>query len=349
MHYVKHFKINGVDTKQVACIELQGRPNTATEGSVGVLGVDMSSPTHDVYKCVAVNGSIYTWELLSSGMSIIGATIAGEGGETKAFPYDTLLTPMGYVIKIGDLILDSEGYLYQVRSMESISCNAVYTGTHIGSTGGKTCRLSVTAKGKLQLVTETGAVWSSVDTLLADGDTLHRDAATGNGVVIGVKTINDTTLKFFVGTQSEYDALADIQKQNLFALITDDTTREDLMSGEFVVGKAKHSESATELRPANGISASLSIDNNDIGRATIELEDNIAIYLVTIATDSGYEIASGVMTYRPRVLCGAKIGPYEVYLGQGADSQVRITVTTGTDGSLTEGDIITFHKLGTIS
>ena len=38
MHYVKHFKINGVDTKQVACIELQGAPNAATEGAVGVLG-----------------------------------------------------------------------------------------------------------------------------------------------------------------------------------------------------------------------------------------------------------------------------------------------------------------------
>ena len=71
MHYVKQFKINGVDTKQVACIELQGVPNAATEGSVGVLGMDMSSPTHEVYRCVAVNGSIYTWEILfRSGTSV---------------------------------------------------------------------------------------------------------------------------------------------------------------------------------------------------------------------------------------------------------------------------------------
>lgn len=65
MHYVKHFNFNGVNTKQIACIELQGVPNTATEGAVGVLGIDMTSPTKDVYKCVAVNGSLYTWELLS--------------------------------------------------------------------------------------------------------------------------------------------------------------------------------------------------------------------------------------------------------------------------------------------
>ena len=67
MHFVKLFSINGIDTKQVACIELQGVPNAATEGAVGVLGMDMTSPTHDIYKCVAKNGSVYTWELLSSG------------------------------------------------------------------------------------------------------------------------------------------------------------------------------------------------------------------------------------------------------------------------------------------
>ena len=61
MHYVKHFNICDVDTKQVACIELHGKPNAATEGAVGVLGIDVDSPLHETYKCVAVNGSIYTW------------------------------------------------------------------------------------------------------------------------------------------------------------------------------------------------------------------------------------------------------------------------------------------------
>jgi len=39
MHYVKHFSINGIDTKQVACIELHGKPNAATEGAVGALAM----------------------------------------------------------------------------------------------------------------------------------------------------------------------------------------------------------------------------------------------------------------------------------------------------------------------
>ena len=69
MHYVKEFNINGITTRQTACIELRGAPNAATEGYVGVLGIDVDSPTRDVYKCVAVNGSIYTWELLSGGGS----------------------------------------------------------------------------------------------------------------------------------------------------------------------------------------------------------------------------------------------------------------------------------------
>lgn len=78
MHYVKYFNINGVETKQVACIELHGAPNAATEGAVGVLGMDVDSPSHEIYKCVAVNGNIYTWELLSSA--------SGEGDSTPEVP-----------------------------------------------------------------------------------------------------------------------------------------------------------------------------------------------------------------------------------------------------------------------
>ena len=48
------------------------------------------------------------------------------------------------------------------------------------------------------------------------------------GFIQTIKTINNTALKFFVGSQSEYDALPEMDKQNLFAIITDDTTREDM-------------------------------------------------------------------------------------------------------------------------
>lgn len=143
MHYVKQFKINGVDTKQVACIELQGKPNAATEGAIGVLGIDMTSSLHDVYKCVAVSGSIYTWELLSSGLSIMSASISGGGTESVQFPYANLRTPAMYVVKIGDLILDSEGYLYQIDSLNTTYCVATYCGTQVVAFGKSAYALAV--------------------------------------------------------------------------------------------------------------------------------------------------------------------------------------------------------------
>ena len=134
MHFVKYFNINGVDTRQVACVEINGKPNSATEGFVGALCMDMSSPLHDVYKCVAVNGSIYTWELLSSGLSIMSATITGLGAGTMDFPYANLTTPTLYVVKIGDLILDNEGYLYQVNAINTSYCSATYLGVNLKAT-----------------------------------------------------------------------------------------------------------------------------------------------------------------------------------------------------------------------
>lgn len=133
MHYVKHFTINGVDTKQVACIELKGKPNAATEGSVGLLAIDISSPMHDVYKCIGVEGNIYHWELLSSGTCIMSSIITGAGEELAEFPYDKLRTVANYVVKVGDVIIDKEGFLYQVDSVGYDYCIARYNGTQIVS------------------------------------------------------------------------------------------------------------------------------------------------------------------------------------------------------------------------
>lgn len=143
MNYVQQFHINGVETRQVACIELKGKPNAATEGWVGVLGIDVTSPLHEVYKCVAVNGSIYSWELLSSGSSIMSATNSGGSAESVQFPYTNLLTPAEYVVKNGDLILDSEGYLYQIIALNTTYCEAKYTGTRVVAYGMSAYELAV--------------------------------------------------------------------------------------------------------------------------------------------------------------------------------------------------------------
>lgn len=67
MNYVKKLDINGVETRLTSCIELHGAPNAATAAAVGVLGIDVDSPTHEIYKCVAVYGSIHIWEVFVSG------------------------------------------------------------------------------------------------------------------------------------------------------------------------------------------------------------------------------------------------------------------------------------------
>ncbi len=254
MHYVKQFHINGVDTKQVACIELHGAPNTATEGAVGVLGMDITSPTHEIYKCVAVNGSVYTWELLSAGMSIMSATETGEGALTKVFPYTSLRYPKGYLIKRGDLILDSEGYLYRVTAFGAEYCDTEYCGTHIGgiASGDKDYTLSV-EDGKLQLVTESGNVVSEVDALLADEETIYRNPTTGRAYVMGAITTNDTVVRFFKGTRTQYNALTAVQKDGLIACITDEdiiakvgdnsTKITRIINGDTEVGNAKRAKS----------------------------------------------------------------------------------------------------------
>ena len=231
MHYVKHFTIKGVDTKQTACIELQGAPNAATEGAVGVLGIDITSPTHDVYKCVAVNGSIYTWELLSAGMSIISAKISREGALTSTFPYNQLVVPNNYILKVGDLILDSEGYLYRVTAIGANSCTVEYGNTHIGgmASGDNDRRLTV-ENGKLQLVTESGNVLSELDYLLEDSETIYRNPDTGKITVIGIRTVNGELFRLFVGSKEDYANLKDEQQKNLCAFFTDDDTKDELLS-----------------------------------------------------------------------------------------------------------------------
>lgn len=204
MHYVKQFNINGVDTKQVACIELQGKPNAATEGAVGLLGVDILSPLHEVYKCVAVNGSIYTWELLSSGLSTLASTISGEGEETFQFPHDTLKIPQGYLLKKGDLIIDSEGYLYQISAIDLNSCSANYCGTAFtkGADGNPGLTPYIGANGTWWIgeedtgvIARTGLVTGTFNVIVAD--------ATDYSSTLAVSIALDFTPKLIVAVRKD--------------------------------------------------------------------------------------------------------------------------------------------------
>ncbi len=94
------------------------------------------------------------------------------------------------------------------------------------------------------------------------------------GFITTVKTINGRGLRFFVGTQAEYDGLSKTQKDGVFALITNDTTKDGLLeaieelreeqnnvnnalleitTGKFIVPKAKHADVADIAGEAWGL------------------------------------------------------------------------------------------------
>lgn len=92
------------------------------------------------------------------------------------------------------------------------------------------------------------------------------------GFITSVKTINGQTLRFFMGEQAAYDALSEEQKAGLFAIITNDTTKEgvlaaiedlkannsalskaieDIIAGKTEVGKADYADKANYVQTYN--------------------------------------------------------------------------------------------------
>lgn len=333
MKYVKHFTINGINTTQVGCIELNGRPNAATAGAVGLLGIDVTSATHDVYKCVAVNGSIYTWELLSSGMSVLSANITGEGGLTKTFPYSDLRIPNNYLIKVGDLILDSEGYLYQISAIGAESCDTTYTTVHLaGGSNGKDYKLQI-VDGQLQLVTENGAVISTIDYSTHDDATIVKNAD-GKTRVIGVYTIGGSLLRFFVGTQAEYDALEN--KNDLFAILTDDPAPSKLN------GIAKQVANIIDGTQSVGSASTLSSKAVLYGS---NYHNSNGTFTIPLAKRKTYVVMTNVLaTYETMTLQTCDLGAADKYYSTKSANGYYCLYTNGTltiyksDGSIYSGN-----------
>lgn len=220
MAFVKGFDINGINTIQTACIELQGRPNAATEGAVGLLAIDMSSHTKDVYKCVKVEGAIYTWELLSSGMSILNSSESGNGIATATFTYSAIRMTDKYVVKVGDLILDSKGYLYRITRLNNTYCEAEYCNLFLNRDG-----VGISKVEQTLISNESGAI-NRVTVKLTDKSEYSFDVKNGQtayqlAVEKGYKGTEeewlenigyDSWLKGRAVTQAEYDALPTEEK-----------------------------------------------------------------------------------------------------------------------------------------
>lgn len=95
------------------------------------------------------------------------------------------------------------------------------------------------------------------------------------GFVQTIKTINGVALKFFVGEQSEYNKLSDDDKKDLFAIITNDNTKTEMIE---LLGDLKtRVDALTVLVENTDLSAydsALSDHNKRISANTKKIEQN---------------------------------------------------------------------------
>ena len=81
-----------------------------------------------------------------------------------------------------------------------------------------------------RLIDELNQEVADIADMLANNDKFAQAVIDACGGQTKITTINGVALRFFVGTQAKYDELNDAEKQNLFAIITDDTIREDILA-----------------------------------------------------------------------------------------------------------------------
>lgn len=85
MNYVESFNLFGIEAKEIPCIKGSGAPTTATAGAVGLLY--MNTDNGDMYKCIAVTGSVYTWvalvEVPANLVKTVNGTAPDENGNVQ--------------------------------------------------------------------------------------------------------------------------------------------------------------------------------------------------------------------------------------------------------------------------
>lgn len=155
------------------------------------------------------------------------------------------------------------------------------------------------------------------------------------GFITTIKTINGTPLKFFVGEQATYDALTDEEKTNLFAIITNDTTKAGLLQDIEDLKTA-----VKELQ--EGINAPL-VATVDIvgGKGTSPSLKTKTAYLVILQLSS--KVCSGIFTpiFSDTQAQVCEIGAYTMNIN------TDMGITFSDDGALLDADgTLTFYKIG---
>ena len=114
------------------------------------------------------------------------------------------------------------------------------------------------------------------------------------GFVQTIKTINGKGLKFFVGEQSEYDTLTEEDKKDLFAIITNDTTKEGLLNAISTL-QTKLTDIETKLENGSfvvGETKTIAIPINSGSVDVIGFFEAGKIYICSVTMYTGYHLAS---------------------------------------------------------
>lgn len=152
------------------------------------------------------------------------------------------------------------------------------------------------------------------------------------GFVTTIKTVNGHALRFFVGQQSEYEALTEAEKQDLFAIITNDTSKESMLAslenlrndidewtenfrnGTFEVGNAKNATNATN---ADFLSMKSIATINDFGKdrsLSIDLADGIYLVALRNMSDSYTFILNVINSVNDNCMASIHNGSHEILL-----------------------------------
>lgn len=231
MNYVKYFDILGVNTAQIPCIELQGVPNTATEGAVGLLGINMLSEEHELYKCVEVKGNVYTWMPIKNGkdgVSVVKAELNDNGELIITFSNGTE-TNLG-VIKGEKGEKGEQADLTKIKEKNE--------GKHISVWSGSTEKfekLENTEENTFYLL-EDDTTLDEIDEALTYAETkISEFDATVKGLEVRTKALEDITPV----VEDEISAL-----ENKTTSLTDEVNK--IKNGDTTVPKAVYSQHTTE-------------------------------------------------------------------------------------------------------
>lgn len=106
------------------------------------------------------------------------------------------------------------------------------------------------------------------------------------GFVTTLKTINGQPLKFFVGEQSEYETLTAEDKENLFAIITNDTTKEGLLNSiaQLTTDTEQNTEDIIKIKEAFNV----------VSNWLNTVKDNLQYRSKLIDFDKGFNITSDI-------------------------------------------------------